>query len=69
MFSILRPLIFNLEPEIAHDLAIQSLKTNLIPKGFFRVEGEEMLEIQEEINIINPPMVGVPLLFETEIAP
>tara|TARA_Y100001958_G_scaffold156074_1_gene147930 strand:- start:527 stop:1573 length:1047 start_codon:yes stop_codon:yes gene_type:complete len=44
MFSILRPLIFNLEPEIAHDLAIQSLKTNLIPKGFFKVEGEEMLE-------------------------
>ena len=26
MFSILRPYIFSLDPEVAHDLAIQSLK-------------------------------------------
>ena len=41
MFSILRPYIFSLDPEVAHDLAIKSLKANIIPKSFFDVEGEE----------------------------
>ena len=45
MFSILRPYIFSLDPEVAHDLAIKSLKANILPKSFFNVEGEEMLEI------------------------
>ena len=31
MFSNLRSLIFKLDPEIAHNLAIQSLKFNFIP--------------------------------------
>jgi len=31
MFSNLRPLIFKLDPETAHDLAIKSLKLNFIP--------------------------------------
>ena len=44
MFSILRPYIFSLDPEVAHDLAIKSLKANFLPKSFFNVEGEEMLE-------------------------
>ena len=44
MFSILRPYIFSLDPEVAHDLAIKSLKANILPKSFFQVEGEEMLE-------------------------
>jgi len=44
MFSILRPYIFSLEPEAAHDLAIKSLKVNFLPKSFFYVQGEEMLE-------------------------
>ena len=44
MFSILRPYIFSLDPEVAHDLAIKSLKANILPKSFFNVEGEEMLE-------------------------
>ena len=43
MFSILRPYIFNLDPEVAHDLAIKSLKFNFIPKSFFQVENEEIL--------------------------
>ena len=43
MFSILRPYIFSLDPEVAHDLAIKSLKANILPKSFFYVEGEEML--------------------------
>jgi len=43
MFSFLRPYIFSLDPEVAHDLAIKSLKFNFIPKSFFQVENEEML--------------------------
>ena len=44
MFSFLRPYIFTLDPEVAHDLAIKSLKANILPKGLFEVEGEETLE-------------------------
>ena len=44
MFSFLRPYIFSLDPEVAHDLAIKSLKANILPKGLFEVEGEETLE-------------------------
>ncbi len=44
MFSILRPYIFSLDPEVAHDLAIKSLKANILPKSFFNVENEEILE-------------------------
>ena len=45
MFSILRPYIFSLDPEAAHDLAIKSLKANILPKDFFKVDEEEILEI------------------------
>ena len=44
MFSIFKPLIFSLDPETAHDLAINSLKFNVLPKNIFQVEGEELLE-------------------------
>ena len=44
MFSIIRPYIFSLDPETAHDLAIKSLKFNFIPESFFKVEGEEILQ-------------------------
>ena len=44
MFSLLKPYIFSLDPEIAHDLAIKSLKLNFIPETFFKVQGEEILE-------------------------
>ena len=43
MFSILRPFIFNLDPEVAHNLAIKSLKYNFLPESFFAVENEEIL--------------------------
>ena len=43
MFSFLRPYIFSLDPESAHDLAIKSLKYNFIPQSFFNVENEDML--------------------------
>jgi dihydroorotate dehydrogenase len=46
MFSLLRPYIFGLDPEVAHDLAIKSLKINFLPKSFFRVEGEEILNTE-----------------------
>ena len=46
MFSFLRPYIFTLDPEAAHDLAIKSLKFNFIPKNFFHVENEEMLSTE-----------------------
>ena len=46
MFSILRPFLFNLDPETAHDLAIKSLKFNLLPSKVFEVEDEQMLNIK-----------------------
>ena len=45
MFSILRPFIFSLDPEEAHNLAIKSLKFNVLPESFFKVENEEILGI------------------------
>ena len=45
MFSFIRPTLFKIDPELAHDLAIKSLKFNYLPKSFFKVENEEMLEI------------------------
>ena len=44
MFSILRPFLFNLDPETAHDLAIKSLKFNPLPSKMFEVEDEQMLK-------------------------
>jgi len=46
MFSALRPFLFNLDPETAHDLAIKSLKYNPLPKKMFQVEDEQMLNIE-----------------------
>jgi len=46
MFSILRPFLFNLDPETAHDLAIKSLKFNPLPSKVFEVEDEQMLKIE-----------------------
>ena len=43
MFSILRPYIFNLDPETAHDLAIKALKFNFLPESYFKVENENLL--------------------------
>jgi len=55
MFSILRPFLFKLDPETAHDLAIKSLKFNYLPKKMFEVEEEEILNIKLfGINFPNP---------------
>ena len=45
MFSLIKPFLFKLDPELAHNLAIKSLKLNYLPKSFFDVENEEILEI------------------------
>ena len=46
MFSALRPFLFSLDPETAHDLAIKSLKFNPFPRKMFEVEDEHMLNIE-----------------------
>jgi len=46
MFSVLRPFLFSLDPETAHDLAIKSLKFNPFPSKMFEVEDEQMLNIE-----------------------
>ena len=53
MFSILRPFLFNLDPETAHDLAIKSLKFNPLPGKLFEVENEQMLNIKR-VKICKP---------------
>ena len=56
MFSILRPYIFSLDPEVAHDLAIKSLKFNILPKSLFKVEDEEILQTNLFNNKIPNPI-------------
>ena len=46
MFSVLRPFLFSLDPETAHDLAVKSLKFNPLPSKMFEVEDEQMLNIE-----------------------
>ena len=56
MFSILKPLLFNLDPEAAHDLAIKSLKFNILPGKLFEVEDEKMLNIKVIGNTFSNPI-------------
>ncbi len=56
MFSILRPYIFSLDPEAAHNLAIQSLKLNPLPESFFKVQGEDILKTSLFGKTINNPI-------------
>jgi dihydroorotate dehydrogenase len=44
MFSKFRSLIFKIDPEIAHNLAIKSLKLNLVSSIFDENEGDPMFE-------------------------
>ena len=46
MFSVLRPFLFNLDPETAHDLAIKALKLNPFSRKMFEVEDEQMLRVE-----------------------
>ena len=63
MFSFLRPYIFSLDPEAAHDLAIKSLKANILPKSFFNVEGEKLLET-DLFNMKLPNPIGLAAGFD-----
>ena len=63
MYSIFKPYIFSLDPEVAHDLAIKSLKFNVLPKSIFNVQGEEQLET----NLLNeriPNPIGLAAGFD-----
>ena len=63
MFSIFKPYIFSLDPEVAHDLAIQSLKFNVLPKSIFNVKDEDILET----NLLNeklPNPIGLAAGFD-----
>jgi len=44
MFSNLRSLIFKLDPETAHNLAIKSLKLNFVPNIFEKNDDEELFK-------------------------
>ena len=45
MFSYIKPILFKIDPETAHSLAIKTLKLNCLPNIFFRIENEDMLKI------------------------
>ena len=63
MFSIIRPYIFSLDPEAAHDLAIKSLKFNILPKSIFDVADEQILETKL-LNSILPNPIGLAAGFD-----
>ena len=44
MFSKLRSLIFKFDPEIAHNLAIKSLKFNFVPNIFDENKNDSMFQ-------------------------
>ena len=46
MFSLLKPFLFKIDPETAHDLAIKSLKYNFFPEDIFKVANEDILETE-----------------------
>ena len=59
MYSLLKPFIFKIDPEMAHDLAIKSLKYNFLPEELFKVEkltvlGEINDAFKEKIKAMNP---------------
>ncbi len=56
MFSILKPFIFKMDPEMAHDLAIKTLKYNFLPEEIFKVENESILETKIFNNKIKNPI-------------
>src|SRR5210317_1346349 len=56
MFSNLRSLIFKLDPEIAHNLAIKSLKLNFIPNVFDKNNNEELFKTKIFNKSINNPI-------------
>ena len=56
MFSNLRRLIFKLDPETAHDLAIKSLKFNFVPNIFKSKNYDKLFETEIFNKIIDNPI-------------
>ena len=56
MFSKLRSLIFKLDPETAHNLAIKSLKFNFVPNIFDNKDHERLFETQIFDKAIDNPI-------------
>ncbi len=63
MFSNFRSLIFKLDPEIAHDLAIKTLKLNIVPKIFNSKSNNELFETEFFKKKIDNP-IGVAAGFD-----
>ncbi|MDB2358387.1 quinone-dependent dihydroorotate dehydrogenase [Candidatus Pelagibacter bacterium] len=56
MFSKLRPLIFKLDPEKAHTLAIKSLKFNLIPNVFDENKNDSIFQTKIFNKVLDNPI-------------
>ena len=54
MYSIFKPFIFSLDPETAHDLAINSLKFNVLPKNIFKLVMKNYLKLVYLMWLPNP---------------
>ena len=63
MFSKLRPLIFKIDPETAHTLAVKSLKLNLVKNIFDNNEKDEIFETTLFGKHINNP-IGIAAGFD-----
>ena len=56
MFSIIRPFIFKIDPEMAHDLAIQSLKYNFYLAVFLKLRTKNCLKLKYLTQKIKNPI-------------
>ncbi|MDC1040800.1 quinone-dependent dihydroorotate dehydrogenase [Candidatus Pelagibacter sp.] len=56
MFSKLRPLIFKVDPEKAHTLAIKSLKFNLIPNVFVENKNDSIFQTKIFNKVLDNPI-------------
>ena len=56
MYSLFKPFIFKIDPEMAHNLAIKTLKYNFLPEDIFKVENESILETKMFNNKIKNPI-------------
>ena len=56
MFSKLRPLIFKVDPEKAHTLAIKSLKLNLIPNVFDENKNDSIFQTKIFNKVLDNPI-------------
>ncbi len=63
MFSNLRSLIFKFDPETAHNLAIKSLKLNLVPNIFEKTKNDELFRTQMFNKFVNNP-IGIAAGFD-----